>query len=625
MAKNWAIAIGINEYNNLRSLRYAKRDAESMRDFFLEEVGFDKVFLFTEDSPKIAGAIPSQPSFANLRRFLRSNFEQPLLEAGDNLWFFFAGHGQRHNERDYLMPFDVDPGDIEHTAISVSYVSERLRRSGADNVILLLDACRNEGSRDGLGIGEERHTGIITISACSPKEVSWEIKELAQGAFTHSLLEALRIQGEGNCATVERLYQHLQYRVPEINRYYGKLRQTPYAIAEPATKLHLILLPRQATGNDIATLIKDALTAEVEDELELAEQLWIRVLAVSPANPEALKGYKRIIRKIYSRETTSSPIITNPSGSRSQTSSQKPVSPSGELSPKSEKGEALADKNPDSPNDLVAPMLHPYTQISTFPRDSLQIFQFDVITVDREGKETNRTTSKAEYFPENLGNGVTLEMVSIPGGTFMMGSPESEEGHLNYESPQHKVTVPPFFMGKYPVTQAQWRVVAGLPQVNRSLEPNPSHFKGDNLPVEQISWYDSEEFCARLSKSTGRNYRLPSESEWEYACRAGTTTPFHFGETITTDLANYNGNYVYGKEPKGIYRKSTTEVGSSGLANSFGLYDMHGNIWEWCADTWRGNYTNAPNDGSPWIDKNNINIRLLRGGSWYNYPRYCRS
>ena len=105
------------------------------------------------------------------------------------------------------------------------------------------------------------------------------------------------------------------------------------------------------------------------------------------------------------------------------------------------------------------------------------------------------------------------------------------------------------------------------------------------MPVESISWYDSEEFCARLSKSTGRDYRLPSESEWEYACRAGTIAPFHFGETITTDLANYDGNYVHGKEPKEIDRESTTEVGSSGLANSFGLYDMDGNIWEWCADT----------------------------------------
>ncbi|HBE18170.1 MAG TPA: hypothetical protein DEG17_01200 [Cyanobacteria bacterium UBA11149] len=252
-------------------------------------------------------------------------------------------------------------------------------------------------------------------------------------------------------------------------------------------------------------------------------------------------------------------------------------------------------------------------------------FEFETVTVDIKGKITNRRRLQAQYFIEKLAKDINLEMVSIPGGTFMMGSPESEKGHSSDESPQHKVTVPPFFMGKYPVTQAQWRVVAGLPQINRSLNPNPSHFKGDNLPVEQILWVDAAEFCARLSEYTGQSYRLPSESEWEYACRAGTTTPFHFGETITTDLANYDGDGVYGQESKGIYRQSTTEVSSSGFANSFGLYDMHGNVWFWCADTWNNNYTNAPNDGSPWIDENNINIRLLRGGSWYLNPRYCRS
>ncbi|MFM9160298.1 MAG: formylglycine-generating enzyme family protein, partial [Dolichospermum sp.] len=128
--------------------------------------------------------------------------------------------------------------------------------------------------------------------------------------------------------------------------------------------------------------------------------------------------------------------------------------------------------------------------------------------------------------------------------------------------------------------------VAALPQVNQELKPNPSRFKGDgstlltnHRPVERVSWHDAVEFCARLSNYTKRPYRLPSEAEWEYACRAGTTTPFHFGETMTTDLANYNGNYTYGDGSKGVYREETTEVGSFKIANEFGLYDMHGNVW----------------------------------------------
>ncbi|MGH2414455.1 MAG: formylglycine-generating enzyme family protein, partial [Microcystaceae cyanobacterium] len=166
--------------------------------------------------------------------------------------------------------------------------------------------------------------------------------------------------------------------------------------------------------------------------------------------------------------------------------------------------------------------------------------------------------------------------------------------------------------------------VAALPRVNRNINLEPSHFKGDDCPVERVSWDDAVEFCARLSKKTGREYRLPSEAEWEYACRAGTTTPFYFGETITTDVANYNGDYIYRNAPKGEYRRRTTRIGSF-PPNAFGLYDMHGNVWEWCADTWHNNYKGAPTDGRAWINDNNNKYRVLRGGSWVCYPGSCRS
>ena len=254
-------------------------------------------------------------------------------------------------------------------------------------------------------------------------------------------------------------------------------------------------------------------------------------------------------------------------------------------------------------------------------------FSFDVVTVDAQGTVVKKNTGDAGFFRESLGNDVTLDMVAIPEGTFEMGSPETEEGHEDDESPQHLVTVQPFFLGKYPITQAQWQAVANLPQINQELDPDPSIFKGADHPVEQVSWYDCVEFCERLSQYTGRDYRLPSEAEWEYACRAGTTTPFHFGETITTDLANYNGNYTYGAGAKGKYRKETTPVGSFQVANAFGLYDMHGNVWEWCLDQWHDSYEGAPSDGQAWIINNNNNdnhSRLLRGGSWYFHPRFCR-
>ena len=221
------------------------------------------------------------------------------------------------------------------------------------------------------------------------------------------------------------------------------------------------------------------------------------------------------------------------------------------------------------------------------------------------------------------------ELVSIPGGTFTMGSPEDEPERYEDEGPQREVTVQSFLMGKYPVTQAEWRAVAALPKVERDLDADPSHFKGDNRPVERVSWYDAVEFCHRLSRYTDREYRLPTEAEWEYACRAGTKTPFHFGETISTDVANYNGTHkkygAYGRGRKGDYREETTPVDYFGVANGWGLCDMHGNVWEWCQDYWHGSYQGAPADGSAWITDNEDERRVRRGGSWIFSPRYCRS
>nr|WP_238553691.1 bifunctional serine/threonine-protein kinase/formylglycine-generating enzyme family protein [Fortiea contorta] len=227
--------------------------------------------------------------------------------------------------------------------------------------------------------------------------------------------------------------------------------------------------------------------------------------------------------------------------------------------------------------------------------------------------QINRSRGRAEFFAENLDNGVVLEMVAIPGGKFLMGSPDNEPGRNNSESPQHTVTIQPFFMGKFPVTQSQWKAVTALPKVQIDLNPDPSHFKGANRPVEKVSWDDAIEFCARLSKKTGKIYRLPSEAEWEYACRAGTTTPYYCGETITMDVANY-------RETLG----QTTDVGNF-PANPFGLFDMCGNVWEWCQDEWHKNYNGSPTDGGAWLVDSNNNYRLLRGGSWTYSPKNCRS
>jgi formylglycine-generating enzyme required for sulfatase activity len=260
------------------------------------------------------------------------------------------------------------------------------------------------------------------------------------------------------------------------------------------------------------------------------------------------------------------------------------------------------------PNPLLAKTLVlPPSQLPALPTipliQTLKVFRFEVITLNAKGEIINRQPQQAEYFAEDLGNGVSLEMVSIPGGTFMMGSPETEEGREYSESPQHQVTIAPFFIGKYLVTQEQHYAV---------MEE-----KRKKKPVEYVYWDTANEFCQKLSQKTGKKYRLPSEAEWEYACRAGTTTPFHFGETITTEVASHSRKYNERED----YLSRLTDVGSF-PPNNFGLYDMHGNVWEWCADAWHDNYQGAPSDGSVWGDSYG---HVRRGGSWSNSPNYCRS
>jgi formylglycine-generating enzyme required for sulfatase activity len=254
-----------------------------------------------------------------------------------------------------------------------------------------------------------------------------------------------------------------------------------------------------------------------------------------------------------------------------------------------------------------------------------------------------RRPLQVEGYRQQLAEAVALTLVQIPAGKFLMGSPKGEPERSDDEGPQHQVTLASFLMAQTPITQAQWRAVAAWqPQEGerwgRQLNPAPSRFQGEQVPllegeinpyqrpVERVSWFDAIEFCSRLSQRTGRTYCLPSEAQWDYACRAGSTTPFHFGKTISPELANYNGNYSYANGPQGTYRVQTIEVGSF-PANAWGLHDMHGNVWEWCEDHWHGSYKGAPTDGSAWLNpKAEVDeLRLLRGGSWFNNPGYCRS
>ncbi len=547
--KNYGIAIGINQYNHLPSLRYAVRDAEVIKARCEFDQDFSEVDSFTEVTS------------VRLKEFLAEKFEKPFLSAEDNLWFFFSGHSRLRQGVDYLMLVDSKTEEITETAISVNSLVEQLFSSGAGKVILYLDMDRLSGDASSTSsylLPIKNYQGLIVFYACEPNTAAYEIEQLQQGSFSYALYEALLLT-QGNL-TINQLEKFLSDRVPELNQQNNQQKQTPQTF-------------------------------------------------------------------IFTRNL-------------------------GEWVP--------------------------------FPSD-LQVFQYTTPTVNRRGEIIRQNTKLAQYFYQlsdisSEDSEMSIEMVAIPGGTFTMGSPESEKDSRDRERPQHDVTVPPFFMGKYPITQGQWRAIASRTDLKEKedLDPDPSRFKESyedidrwQRPVERVNWHEAVEFCKRLSKLTGKNYRLPSEAEWEYACRAGTTTPFHFGETITGELANYNASETYADEAKREYRGETTPVGQF-PPNAFGLYDMHGNVWEWCMDDWHDNYENAPTDGSAWLDSNkreNMNNRplqmnniprsenffkrmrntvsnifnqnepepssndndeqekytVLRGGSWFYYPDYCRS
>jgi formylglycine-generating enzyme required for sulfatase activity len=242
---------------------------------------------------------------------------------------------------------------------------------------------------------------------------------------------------------------------------------------------------------------------------------------------------------------------------------------------------------------------------------SLEEDLFEISVEDEEFLETEEDSFEQyeeslnhQILTETLLGGITLEMIKIPAGSYLMGSNESDS-----EKPQHQVNLQEFYLGKYPVTQEQYQAIMGN---------NPSEFKDNpKNSVEQVSWDDAQEFCQKLSEKTGRKYRLPSEAEWEYACRAGTQTRYYFG-----DDEKQLGEYAWYSKNSG---SKTHPVGQK-KPNNWRLLDMHGNLWEWCEDGWHENYENAPTNGSSWNENySQTNLRPLRGGSWVNYPRNCRS
>lgn len=480
--------------------------------------------------------------------------------------FFFAGHGVQVNGVNYLIPIGADietETDVDAEAVSANQVLSRMY--AADNPInlVILDACRDNPFRGfkrsgARGLAQLRAlSGTLIAYATAPDDTAADGTGL-NSPYTTEMLQHIRTPG----LKIEDFFKRVRLGVEtRTNR-----QQTPWESSSLRGDFYFI--PPPAERKDDRPTGEYAFWRAIEDSTDPQD---FRDFLEKHPNSEYANAARVRLRRLTPRPE---PPATVPNSGDS--------------------GSVPPPKPTPTPTPVLAS------------------FNFETIRLDKSGKETSRTRGQKNYLAEDLGNGVKLDMVEIPGGTFQMGSTEN-----NDEQPVHSVTVSSFWMGRFEVTQAQWQAVMGN---------NPSNFKGDgNLPVESVSWNDVQEFLKKLNAQPnlqGKNYRLPTEAEWEYAARAGTTTLFAFGETITPKIVNYDGNYPYASAPKGTYRQKTVPVGSLGVANAFGLFDMHGNVWEWCED-WYGTYSSGAvtNPTGPATGS----YRVIRGGGWNFSAVNCRS
>ncbi|MDZ8105416.1 MAG: SUMF1/EgtB/PvdO family nonheme iron enzyme [Nostoc sp. DedQUE12a] len=661
-----ALLIGISEYDEptLAPLPNAVNDVEAMRQVLVNpEMG---------DFAAADVTVLKNPQRQDMEDAIYNLYAN--CQKDDLVLFYFSGHGvvvesgefyfstrRTRKERGKLIPT---------SAVVATNVHTWMNQSKSKRQVVILDCCfsgafaRGLTAKDSGTINLQQYLGgegRAILTASTSTQYAFESESLDLSIYTHYLVEGIEkgaadIDGDG-LISVDELHNYAKSKVQEASpamtpEFYPfkdgyRIFLAKSAKDDPRLKyrkeaekraklnqgnlsvfaLELLESKRIEWGlsDNEATAIREEVLQpyrEYQRKRDRYEQALIRAVneeryPFNEAIQQDLQDYQEHLGLRDEDIASIKQRVIAPKQAQYERQQQEAQ----RLRDEQQTAELQKQRERESSKTVSPPNIQ--TQTFEFNTATLTVKSSGFLGMGKKTYEINRSRRRAEFFTEDLGNGVVLEMVAIPGGKFLMGSPENEPKRLDRESPQHTVTIQPFFMGKFPVTQAQWAAVANLGKVNIDLNPDPSNFKGANRPVEQVSWDDAVEFCARLSQKTGKTYRLPSEAEWEYACRAGTTTPFYFGETITTDLANYDGNYTYSSAPEGKYRKQTTDVGIF-PANLFGLFDMHGNIWQWCQDKWHKNYNNAPTDGSAWLSDNDNNYRLLRGGSWISNPGYCR-
>jgi formylglycine-generating enzyme required for sulfatase activity len=502
--------------------------------------------------------------------------------------FYFAGHGAQVNGVNYRVPIGASitvEADVRLESIAADDVLAQMEEANNRVNIVILDACRDNPFR---AFRRSQSRGLAVTNAPSGTLIAYATQPgntAADGQgrnspYTASLLRHLRTPS----LKIEDFFKRVRVSVEDLTNR----GQTPWESSSLRGDFYFAGENKSEPPAGVAA--------------NAGEQAHWKVIEDS-ADPRDFREF----------------IALYPNGTYA-----------GAARAKLRRLEARPSETTTSPNTNIAPPPKPtstvaYAKVAGPPKPLVR-FDFTTARVDERGKVTRLPGQSAMGFVEDLGDGVKLEMVEIAGGKFLMGSPASEVWRRDNEK-QRVVTVSNFYISKYEVTQRQWKAVMG------SLPPGMSDlsgdFKGDDLPVVQIWWDEAKEFISRLNEkhslSDKDGYRLPSEAQWEYAARARTTTPFGFGATITPEVASYNWDYPYEQVPKSKYVNHPVAVGSF-PANGFGVFDMHGNVSEWCEDDWHPSYDGAPMDGSAWVGiSERASFRVIRGGSWNDFAVDCRS
>jgi formylglycine-generating enzyme required for sulfatase activity len=596
--KKHALLVGVENYDDpaIVKLACAGNDCRELHGFLKYRAGYDEVrTLMAPHSEAVLDAAVELTSG---------------LQAGDLFVFYFAGHGITHEGRHLLLCPQARMSRLRflQQVVPVDLLKEETDRPGLDRV-LILDACRTDllASRRGAGggmegeqvlrdlaavAGEPRHAvgSLAILCSCSEGGRAGELPVRGHGLFTAALLEVLEeaVAGEHEVALDNwlegRLYERMECLAKDSRLPAG---QRPWIARTPPPPVLISGPPCAKSSSAQRTAAPEAIGLPRRGRIEVIEEPALSIESVPSGAAMSVDG------RAVGRAPLKLTLAAGQYCIRAELDGYQPWE-------KRIRFDAAGDAQMRI--ELVA---KPRIVTASFPMTAEQ------------AAEVQRAAAAALGVPLadelDCGNSLRLKLRLIPAGSFLMGSPFSELDRDYNESFQEEVTLrQPFLMGVYAATQEQYEAVTSR---------NPSQFEGDRHPVERTSWDDAMEFCIKLTERTARNTRLPTEAEWEYACRAGTMTPFSFGETISPDQANYDGNGVYGTGEKGVYRQKTAPVGSF-PPNAWGLYEMHGNVREWCSESYRDCYADVQ---APNLEDSRSEQRVVRGGSWFYYPRHCRS